>query len=147
MVGVASLLLLFYTNRSLEAYYLEPKYARDDYRSLVQYVVSQSISGDAVVLNAPGQVEIFEYYYRRQPRQDAAIYPLPSPPPAEPLRTGSQLAELKRYHPRVWLVLWAANESDPQKIVEGWLQEHGRILAADEFGNIDLRLYALEDGR
>jgi mannosyltransferase len=95
----------------------EPGLARDDYRGLAAQIAMQEQPGDAVVLNAPGQIELFQHYYRGA----SALYPLPEQRPPDRAATEAKLAQLAARHERVWLVLWATTESDPEGIVERWL--------------------------
>ena len=127
------------TARSLEAYYFDPKYARDDYRALVRQVESHWQPGDAVILNAPGQVEIFDYYYRGDP---STVYPLPQQRPIVESKTMSELERIAESHQRVWLVLWATSESDPKSFVEHWLDEHLFKSGSRWFGSVRLVQYA-----
>src|SRR5262249_15416522 len=46
------------------AQWSDPRLARDDYRGLAAAITAQERPGDAVVLNAPGQVELFGLYFR-----------------------------------------------------------------------------------
>ena len=43
----------------LQALYFDPSLARDDYRGLVSLIEAQSGPQDGVILNAPGQAEVF----------------------------------------------------------------------------------------
>lgn len=141
VVGVASLILLFFDSRSLAAYYFEPKYARDDYRALVHDIKTDAEPGDAIVLNAPGQAEVFGYYYRNNPRRADAVYPLPRQRPMNVQQTTAELETIARSHSRIWLVLWADDESDPDGVIESWLQSNGSLAEQREFGAVRLRLY------
>ena len=132
-------LLLIPTARSLASYYFDPTYARDDYRGLAQTVALREQPGDAVVLTAPGQVEIFEYYYRGQ----SDLFPLPRQRPIDPSDTRARLEAVGDGHDRVWLVRWAANEADPDDLILGWLEGRGRRLGSQQFGRVELRLYDL----
>jgi uncharacterized membrane protein len=132
-------MLLIPTTRSLASYYFDPVYARDDYRGLAQTVALREQPGDAVVLTAPGQVEIFGYYYRGR----ADVFPLPAQRPLDPADTRSRLDMLGTDHDRVWLVRWAANEADPDDLILGWLEAHGRAVGGQRFGQVELRLYDL----
>ena len=131
--------LLIPTARSLASYYRDPVYARDDYRGLAQTVMLREQPGDAVILTAPGQIEIFNYYYRG----GADLFPLPLQRPLDPADTGARLEALAGGHDRVWLVRWAANEADPNDVILGWVEGRGRRLGAESFGRVELRLYDL----
>ncbi|MCL4369143.1 MAG: hypothetical protein M1337_08275 [Actinobacteria bacterium] len=146
MAGVAGLALLFFTSRSLAAYYFEPKYARDDYRGLAYYIERTAQSGDAIVLSAPGQAEVFGYYYSRRPQRADAVYPLPRQRPIDAAQTVDELGKLARSHRRVWLVLWADDESDPNGVIEGWLRDNGSLVDEKEFGTVRVELYRVTGG-
>jgi hypothetical protein len=132
-------LLLIPTARSLASYYFDPAYARDNYRGLAETVTLREEPGDAVILTAPGQIEIFRYYYRG--RSD--VFPLPLQRPIDPADTGARLEALRTDHQRVWLVRWAAEEADPNDLILGWLEGRGRRLGGEAFGRVELRLYDL----
>jgi uncharacterized membrane protein len=137
-VGLAGLLLVP-TVRSLTSYYVDPIYARDDYRGLAQTIMLREQPHDAVVLTAPGQVEIFGYYFRGS----ADLFPLPAQRPIDPADTQARLDALARDHDRVWLVRWAANEADPDDLILHWLDAHGEQAGTQRFGRVELRLYDL----
>ena len=132
-------LLVIPTARSLASYYFDPTYARDDYRGLAQTVTLREQPGDAVILTAPGQVEIFGYYYRG----GSDLFPLPLQRPIDPADTRARLERLSDDHDRVWLVRWAANEADPDDLILGWLEGRGRRIGGQQFGRVELRLYDL----
>jgi len=131
--------LLVPTARSLASYFADPAYARDDYRGLAQTVVLREQPGDAVVLTAPGQVEIFSYYYRG----NADVFPLPLQRPIDPADTTARLDALAATHGRVWFVRWAANEADPAGLIMRWLEGRGRRIGGSQFGRVELHLYDL----
>jgi len=132
-------LLLVPTTRSLASYYVDPVYARDDYRGLAQAVELRERPHDAVVLTAPGQIEIFEYYFRGS----AELFPLPAQRPIDPADAQARLDTLASTHGRVWLVRWAANEADPDDVILLWLDAHGQQVGGQSFGRVELRLYDL----
>jgi hypothetical protein len=45
--------LAYPTARALDAYYHDPRYARDDYRSLVAYLEALTQPNDVIILNTP----------------------------------------------------------------------------------------------
>jgi len=139
---LATLLILVPSILALRNYYADPAYARDDYRGIAAYVDALGRSGDAIVLNAPGQQEVFGYYYHG----DLPVYPLPESRPLDPARTGSALAELARPGGRVFAVLWATDESDPERFVEGWLDAQAYKALDSWAGNVRLVVYAVPAG-
>jgi 4-amino-4-deoxy-L-arabinose transferase-like glycosyltransferase len=136
---LVAVLLLIPTARSLASYYFDPTYARDDYRGLAQTVTLREQPGDAIILTAPGQIEIFEYYFHGA----ADLFPLPRQRPIDPADTRARLETISDEHDRVWLVRWAAVEADPDDLILGWLEGRGRRLGSQQFGRVELRLYDL----
>ena len=132
-------MLLVPTARSLASYYFDPAYARDDYRGLARRVAELERPADAVILTAPGQAEIFGYYYRG----NADLFPLPAQRPIDPADTLARLQALAAGHRRVWLVRWAAGEADPDDLIGRWLREHARAAGTERFGRVELYLYDL----
>ena len=133
--------LIFITvasTRSLQSYYFDPQYARDDYRGIAQYISALEREGDAVLLNAPNQWEIFTYYYKG----DLPIYPLPRSRPLDESQTAEELTEIAAEHSRIFAVLWAVDESDPGRFVEGWLAERAYKALDTWYGNVRLAIYA-----
>ncbi|HAL61915.1 MAG TPA: hypothetical protein DCP08_05845 [Chloroflexi bacterium] len=139
---VSGILLLFMTlasGSSLHGYFFDPRYARDDYRGLARYITATGKDGDAILLNAPGQIDIFSYYYKGP----LSIYPLPGERPLDERKTELALEEIMAKHPRLFALLWATQESDPARFIEGWL-DRGAFKALDLwYGNVRLALYAI----
>lgn len=134
----SALAILVASGLALQNYYSNPLYARDDYRSIAAYVAAVGQPGDAILLNAPGQQEVFGYYYDG----DVPVYPLPESRPLDPDATESALTELTESGGRVFAVLWATDESDPQRFVEGWLDTHAYKALDSWYGNVRLIVYA-----
>ncbi len=122
----------------------DPDYARDDYRGIATYIDAVgrppgAQAGDAVVLNAPGQQEVFRYYYAG----DLPVHPLPRRRPLDRAATEAELQALARPGGRVFAVLWGTDESDPQRVVEGWLDAHAFQALDAWYGNVRLAVYAV----
>lgn len=124
---------------TLESYRFDLRYARDDYRGLASHVESQTQPGDAIILNAPGQTEVFRYYYKGQ----VPVFPLPEERPLSEKVTGQNLESIAAEHNRIWTVLWAQRESDPASFIERWLDSRGFKSSDRWFGGVRLVLYAL----
>jgi mannosyltransferase len=125
----------------LYAYFTNPALARDDYRSIAAYVDAVGRPGDAVLLNAPGQQEVFGYYYHGA----LPIYPLPESRPLDPAATEAALKSLAQPGGRVFAVLWATDESDPGRFVESWLDAHAYEALDSWYGNVRLAVYAVPE--
>jgi mannosyltransferase len=133
---------LFASGYILHQYFSgDPAYARDDYRTIAAYVEAVGQPGDAVLLNAPGQQEVFGYYYRG----DLPVYPLPENRPLDPAATEASLENLAQPGARVYAVLWATDESDPDRFVEGWLDTHAYKALDSWHGNVRLVVYAMPE--
>ncbi len=124
---------------SLHNYYWDARYARDDYRGIARYIEALGRPGDAILLNAPGQIETFEYYYRGEfPR-----HPLPRQRPLEEGPTQAELRSLVETSRRIWAIYWATAESDPKRFIESWLDSRCYKAQDRWYGNVRLALYAV----
>jgi 4-amino-4-deoxy-L-arabinose transferase-like glycosyltransferase len=135
-VGIAALSAV-----ALRNYFVEPAYARDDYRGIAAYIGAMGRPGDAILLNAPGQQEVFGYYYRG----DLPVHPLPASRPPDPSATEAALAAMAGPGGRIFAVLWATGESDPGHLVEGWLDGHTYKALDSWYGNVRLAVYAVPE--
>lgn len=125
---------------ALRADLYDPAYQRDDYRGIAAAIDAAAGPDDAVVLTAPTQVEIYDYYDGGAHR----AYPLPEARPPDRAATEARLGALSVTHRDIFGILWATGEADPDGIVEGWLNAN-RFKAYDRwFGNVRLALWAAE---
>jgi mannosyltransferase len=141
LVLAATLFVALSSLYSLHAYYFDPRYARDDYRGIAQYIQAVEAEGDAVLINAPGQMETFSYYYRGQ----LPLYPLPRQRPLDEAQTEADLQEMVQGRKRIFAVLWATDESDPGRFIEGWLDQHTYKALDSWYGNVRLVVYAVPE--
>jgi hypothetical protein len=136
--AIALVLVILPFLAGLVAYYRLAPSARDDYRGIAAYIQAMERPSDAIVLDAPGQQEVFRYYYDGS----LPVYPLPASRPADAAATEATLSTLARFPGRVFVVLWATDESDPQRIVETWLDRHAFKALDSWYGNVRLVVYA-----
>jgi mannosyltransferase len=134
-------LVLVASGNSLARYYVDPAWARDDYRGTAAYITAVERAGDAILLNAPGQGEVFSYYYKG----GSPVYPLPRRRPPDEVTTLAELERIGAQHRRLFCLFWATDESDPERIVEGWLDEHAYKALDLWRGNVRLVVYALPE--
>jgi hypothetical protein len=120
--------------------YFNPTLARDDYRGLVQTILAQARPGDAIVLSAPNQIEVFSFYYH----DTLAVFPLPAQRPIDPADTLSRLEAIRAHYNRVWLVSWAMDQADPHGLIAGWLADNGFQATHQWFGTLQLAAIALQ---
>jgi len=124
---------------SLAHLYFDVRYYRDDYRGIVAYINATAGPEDAILINAPSQIETVGYYYRGP----LAQYPLPLERPMSRARTEAALQDIVTKHSRVYAILWATEESDPERFIEGWLDRHCFKALDSWFGNVRLAVYAV----
>ncbi|MEX1019862.1 MAG: glycosyltransferase family 39 protein [Litorilinea sp.] len=105
---------------TLPGYYADPT-ARDNYAGVARYITAQRAHADQplVVLNAPGQRDVWNYYDPGLP-----VLALPAARPPDPAATEAALIEAARNHDRIFALYWATDEADPAGIVENWLDTH-----------------------
>ncbi|MBS1251393.1 MAG: hypothetical protein MAG451_00426 [Anaerolineales bacterium] len=131
------LILLVPSLYSLQNYYFDPRFARDDYRGIARLIEATGEPDDAVLLNAPSQIEIFDYYY------DGALpeYPLPRERPPDAEKARAELQQILEQYDRIYGIFWATDESDPEGVVERWLNNHAYKAMDAWYGNVRLVLY------
>lgn len=123
--------------RPLHNEFTDPHFWRDDYRGIARTIAATAGPRDAILLNGPGQIEIFDYYFTGpQPR-----YPLPRTRPMDRQATLAELEAIAARSERLYAVLWAQQEGDPDGLIEGWLDEHGFKAGDRWFGNVRLAVY------
>jgi len=132
-VGAFSLLIAFITNLSP----LYTQYQRDDYRAIVQFINTDPRPDDAIILNAPGQQEVFYYYYDG----DAAVYPIPRGYGGDDAATLAEVQHIIENHQRIYAVFWGTNERDPNNIVESTLDHEAYEVNTQWFGDVRLVRY------
>jgi hypothetical protein len=120
----------------LSAQYFDPSLARDDYRGLVAAIVDQAQPTDAILLVAPNQTEIFNYYYHG----DLPAIGLPAQRPLDVDDTLARLDAIRSQYGRVWLVSWAMNEADPKGVIADWLATNGFQATHEWYGSVQLEL-------
>ena len=132
-------LMLSFSYESLHNLYFDPAYARADYRGMAAYIESVARPDDAVILNAANQWEVFTYYYPHVER----TFPLPRSRPPDPATVESELADIVADHSRVFAIFWAEVQSDPQRLVERWLDDHAYKAADKWWSDVRLVTYAV----
>ncbi|HJW84316.1 MAG TPA: glycosyltransferase family 39 protein, partial [Anaerolineae bacterium] len=89
VVAVLVALVIIPTGLSLANLYFDPAYARDDYRGLARAVESSWREGDAIVLHAANQWEVFTYYHPDNPD----VFPIVRQRPLDPDATDQELRD------------------------------------------------------
>lgn len=124
---------------SLENYYFDPRYARDDYRGIIHSIQANSRAGDGILVDDKGQLDVVRYYARG----NHMLFALPRMRPAEPLATAQDVDNMLDQVHRLFAVLYATEQGDPLGIVEARLADHA-FKARDEWhGNVRLAVYGV----
>ena len=123
-------------------YYFTPRFARDNYRGLVQFIKAVGGPNDAIILNAEGQQDVFNYYYDRPPAAPVPVYPLPRQRPLDEAATLAQLEAIIKPGQKVYAVYWANRQADPSGLIEGWLNNQLYKATDSWYGNVRLVSYA-----
>lgn len=126
---------------ALYHYYADPAFARDNYRSIVDFVKAVGGPEDAIILNAEGQQDVFNYYYKQKPPASMAVHPLPRQRPLDEARTLAELRNIAAQADNIYAVYWATHQADPKGLIENWLNNH-LFKATDQwYGNVRLVSY------
>ncbi|MHB9092179.1 MAG: hypothetical protein ACYC7H_12250, partial [Chloroflexota bacterium] len=134
--GVLAVALLPLAN-IVPAVYYDAAWQRDDYRGAVRYVEANAKADDAIVLDSPYQGDIVRLYYKGA----MTMYPLPVGVPPDRARTEAALVEMVQQHGGIWAMLWGTRETDPENIVERWLDAHVFKALDKWFGGVRLTQY------
>ncbi len=123
---------------ALSGYYQDPA-ARDNYAGIARYVqVMGDPAADLVVLDAPGQQEVWAYYDAGVP-----VLPLPAERPPDANATLAALQQATANRRQVFALFWATDQSDPDGIVENWLNQHAFKGLESWQGNVRFVAYRL----
>ncbi|MDE0465121.1 MAG: glycosyltransferase family 39 protein [Caldilineaceae bacterium] len=123
---------------ALPPYYSDPA-ARDNYAGIASTVAALGDPDeDLVVLNAPGQADVWRFY-------DVGIeyLPLPAERPPDRAKTEETLLEKTADRRRIFALFWATEQSDQGKIVENWLGRHAFKGWESWQGNVRFATYSM----
>ena len=130
------LVYLVATIPSLRNLYLDPAYARDDYRQIASDISADPRPGDGIILNAPNQWEVFTYYH-----PDRGVHSAPYRPTPDAVE--AFLAPLTERYRRLFVLYWGDAESDPQRLIEASLAVHAYKASDRWYGDVRLATYAV----
>lgn len=125
---------------AIEALHNDPQFQRDDYRGIAQAIAADGQPEAAVILNAPGQLEVFGYYARRY-GPEWTLAPLPIGLTVDDAATRAELETLAANHDRIYAVLWGTDERDPQQVVERFMNTQTYPIDERWFGSVRLARY------
>jgi hypothetical protein len=139
VAAVGVILLITGQLNALDALYRDPAYARDDYRAIAARIMSDTRPGDAIILDAPNQAEVFSYYYDG----DAPIYELPRGLGGDDAATRAEVEAVIARHTRIFVLFWGEAERDPHRVVQATLDERAFPVASEWVGDVRLAQYAV----
>ena len=123
---------------ALPIYYTTPS-VRDNYAGVAAYVAALGDADtDLVLLNAPGQIDVWNYYAPNVP-----VIGLPQSRPPDREATLAQLEAAVQDRQQVFALFWATDEADPDRLVETWLDQHAFRGLESWQGNLRFVVYTL----
>lgn len=135
-------LTLGFSSFHLNRYYSDSKVARDDYRGIAEFITATAGAADAILLVAPGQSEVFAYYYRGA----LPIFALPAQRPIDTAAVEQELHKLLARE-KVYAVYWANQEADPGNFIQSWMNNRGYKTLDQWRGNVRLVVYVMPERR
>ncbi|MCZ7542880.1 MAG: DUF4832 domain-containing protein [Anaerolineae bacterium] len=120
--------------------YNDPAQARADYRAIAAHIAAVQRPGDAVLLNAANQWEVFTYYHR-ETGDNAPVYPIPRARPVDTAATRAELDAILAAHDRLFVLYWGDAESDPARVVESYLSERAAVIETTWYQDVRLVTY------
>ncbi len=136
--GVPALMIIMLTDGTLRLY-SDPAYQRPDYRAAAARISAGSRPGDAIILSAPNQIEVFGYYYSG----DLPIYPLPVGLSNDDDATRAAVEGIIANYARAYVLFYGENERDPRRIVETTLDAGAFELDDTWYGDLRLARYVM----
>lgn len=139
-VLVAALLAagLWATQVALQSLYFDARFARSDYRALAVELQARYQPGDAILLNAPNQSEVFTYYHPPM----AHVIPVAFTRPLNAALQRAQLEGIGAWAKRVFVIYYGEAQADPQQVVERWLNSNAFKMSERWAGDVRVAEYA-----
>ena len=120
----------------LPTYYADPM-ARDNYKGVAAYLAAAGDPArDLVILDAPGQQEVWHYYDPGLP-----VLALPQQRPPDVAQTEAAMSDALTGKRRAYVLFWAMDEADPNGVVATWLARNLFKSLESWQGNLRLAVY------
>ena len=116
-----------------------PDFRRHDYRTIAARIKANSDAGDAVILNAPGQLDVFSYYFDGE----ASVFPLPRGLGGDDDATFNETRAIIAAHERIFVVFWGEGERDPNGIVKNTLDSQAFEIDSRWYDDVRLAQYGV----
>jgi hypothetical protein len=137
LIGLAMVTVIGEMWSGLSPLYHDPDFQRDDYRSIVRDINPRP--GDAIILDAPNQEEVFRYYYRG----DVPVFTLPPGLGGNDAETLDSVQDIIAGHERVFAVFWGEAERDSNRVVEGTLDSQTFEIGDRWYGDVRMARYVM----
>ena len=134
-------LVLGFTGKALVNLYTNPDFYRDDYRTIAGKLYNAHHPGDAILLNAPNQIEVFSYYYPDLEH----VFPVARARPLDVEEQHVELAQIAEDHHRLTVLYWGETQADPGMVVERWLNEHTYKTGSQWYGQVRVATYSVAE--
>ena len=119
--------------------YFTSSTVRDNYAGVAAYITTVGDPArDLVILDAPGQGDVWGYYAPKFP-----MIGLPQSRPPDATATLAQLESTVQDRRHIFALFWATDEADPDRLVESWLDQHAFRGLASWQGNLRFVVYTL----
>ena len=120
----------------------EASMAAEDYEGVAQSIGAWSQEDDAILLVPPEQIAALGRAY------DGPAHPylLPQEQPLAPADTVQALAQISTDHRLLFVVFHNESLVDPNRIIEGWLNEHAYRAGSEWYGGTRLVVYGAPSG-
>jgi mannosyltransferase len=156
--GLLAIWLILLASDSLPLLYDDTRYQRADYRAIASTIANDPRTGDAVILNAPNQEEVFRYYLMNPVASDRSavhsarfqasvpVYPLPAGLGGDDAATEAALQPVMQQSRRIFVLFWGEAERDPNRVVERVLDTQTFQAGEDRwYGDVRLAVYTTAD--
>jgi mannosyltransferase len=134
---LGSLMLLIEMWTGVTPLYDNITYQRDDYRGIVTTITAAARPGDAIILDAPNQQEVFNYYYDG----DTPVFLLPRGLGGDDEATLQETRQIINTYDRIFAVFWSTSERDPNNVVENTLDSETYEIDDNWYGKPRLVRY------
>ena len=148
LFGVSLVFIISTSFLSLASWYTDPRFAKDDFQALAQFVRERKAGDETVLLSSGHMFPVWAYYYGWE-----GWTPLPQMMRLDVERIttvdiAANLADAVTNQNGVWLVSWQDEVIDPNGVIPFWLDLIGeRPVDAGDFWGVELEHWRLNPDR
>jgi len=140
-IGIAALVgVTLVSIASLRAQAVTP--VKSDFRSAARYV-QEHYQGEAMLFQIPYGQFTFDYYF--EPAFRVVEGPFTNYPDRAPESFEAEIANALRGQRSVWLVATEVEMWDSRRLLEDWLDRHGRVTDRAAFTRVSLARYEFDE--